>query len=72
MYLCWFRGWLLVLILWELVRFFFAEGKPIPTELRNEEAELRHQIDLEDESTAGMVFFLFIYFYFGVWFVMKM
>lgn len=28
------------------------EGKPIPTELRNEEAELRHQIDLEDENTA--------------------
>ena len=39
-----------------------AEGKPIPTELRNEEAELRHQIDLEDESTAGMVFiYLFIF-----------
>ncbi|KAE8124414.1 hypothetical protein FH972_019303 [Carpinus fangiana] len=28
------------------------EGKPIPTELRSEEAELRHQIDLEDENTA--------------------
>ncbi|XP_059443825.1 uncharacterized protein LOC132175789 [Corylus avellana] len=28
------------------------EGKPIPTELRNEEAELRHQIELEDENTA--------------------
>lgn len=28
------------------------EGKPIPTELKNEEAELRHQIDLEDENTA--------------------
>ena len=42
--------------------FFLAEGKPIPTELRNEEAELRHQIDLEDESTAGMVFF-FIYLF---------
>ncbi|KAG0466327.1 hypothetical protein HPP92_017907 [Vanilla planifolia] len=29
-----------------------AEGKPIPTELRNEEAELRKEIDLEDEQTA--------------------
>ncbi|XP_058225923.1 uncharacterized protein LOC131334733 isoform X2 [Rhododendron vialii] len=28
------------------------EGKPIPTELRNEEAELRREIDLEDENTA--------------------
>lgn len=28
------------------------EGKPIPTELRNEEAELRRQIDFEDENTA--------------------
>ncbi|GFY92186.1 hypothetical protein Acr_08g0005820 [Actinidia rufa] len=28
------------------------EGKPIPTELRNEEAALRQQIDLEDEHTA--------------------
>ncbi|KAL5729122.1 hypothetical protein ACHQM5_002115 [Ranunculus cassubicifolius] len=28
------------------------EGKPIPTELRNEEAELRKQIDLEDDQTA--------------------
>ncbi|KAI3951332.1 hypothetical protein MKW92_031030 [Papaver armeniacum] len=27
------------------------EGKPIPTELRNEEQELRRQIDLEDVST---------------------
>jgi len=34
----------------------FAEGKPIPTELRNEEAELRRKIDLEDENTAGIVF----------------
>jgi hypothetical protein len=33
----------------------FTEGKPIPTELRNEEAELRHQIELEDENTAGML-----------------
>ncbi|CAK9226956.1 unnamed protein product [Sphagnum troendelagicum] len=29
-----------------------AEGKPIPTELRNEEAALRQEIDLEDEITA--------------------
>ncbi|XVE69513.1 hypothetical protein DITRI_Ditri09bG0158000 [Diplodiscus trichospermus] len=28
------------------------EGKPIPTELRNEEAALRQEIDLEDEYTA--------------------
>ncbi|XP_068659814.1 uncharacterized protein [Aristolochia californica] len=27
------------------------EGKPIPTELRNEEAALRKEIDLEDENT---------------------
>jgi hypothetical protein len=43
----------------------FTEGKPIPTELRNEEAELRHQIDLEDENTASMLFFIyFLFFYF--------
>ncbi|KAJ7005068.1 U3 small nucleolar ribonucleoprotein IMP4-like [Populus alba x Populus x berolinensis] len=29
-----------------------AEGKPIPTELRNEEAALRQEIDLDDENTA--------------------
>ncbi|OVA11682.1 Brix domain [Macleaya cordata] len=28
------------------------QGKPIPTELRNEEAALRQEIDLEDELTA--------------------
>ncbi|PIA49846.1 hypothetical protein AQUCO_01300532v1 [Aquilegia coerulea] len=28
------------------------EGKPIPTELRNEEAALRQEIDLEDEQTT--------------------
>ncbi|XP_059629622.1 uncharacterized protein LOC132272504 [Cornus florida] len=28
------------------------EGKPIPTELRNEEAALRQEIDLKDEQTA--------------------
>ena len=29
-----------------------AEGKPIPTELRREEAQLRHDIELEDDNTA--------------------
>ena len=29
-----------------------AEGKPIPSELRREEAELRHQVGLEDDNTA--------------------
>jgi hypothetical protein len=29
-----------------------AEGKPIPSELRKEEAELRHQVELEDDNTA--------------------
>ncbi|CAL5330640.1 unnamed protein product [Camellia sinensis] len=32
------------------------EGKPIPTELRNEEAALRQEIDLEDQNTARRVF----------------
>ena len=27
-------------------------GKPIPTELREEEAELRHQIEMDDANTA--------------------
>ena len=45
-----------------LFRSDFTEGKPIPTELRNEEAELRHQIELEDENTAGMLYF-FIFKY---------
>jgi len=26
-------------------------GKPIPTELREEEAELRHQIEMDDSKT---------------------
>ena len=26
-------------------------GKPIPTELREEEAELRHQIEMDDANT---------------------
>ncbi|KAL5543689.1 hypothetical protein UlMin_007473 [Ulmus minor] len=34
------------------IREILEEGKPIPTELRNEEAALRHEIDLEDENTA--------------------
>ncbi|TQD93796.1 hypothetical protein C1H46_020568 [Malus baccata] len=29
-----------------------GKGKPIPTELQNEEAALRQEIDLEDENTA--------------------
>ena len=29
-----------------------AEGKPIPSELRREEAQLRHDIELEDDNTA--------------------
>lgn len=37
-----------------------AEGKPIPTELRNEEAALRQEIDLEDENTASMFYFFCI------------
>lgn len=32
--------------------WFSAEGKPIPTELRREEAQLRHDIELEDDNTA--------------------
>ncbi|KAH7679025.1 U3 small nucleolar ribonucleoprotein IMP4 protein [Dioscorea alata] len=34
------------------IREALAEGKPIPTELRNEEASLRQEIDLEDDHTA--------------------
>lgn len=33
------------------VRTALREGKPIPTELRAEEAALRHDIELEDEET---------------------
>jgi len=29
-----------------------AEGKPLPSELRKEEAQLRHEIELEDDNTA--------------------
>ncbi|KAJ0038844.1 hypothetical protein Pint_23824 [Pistacia integerrima] len=34
------------------IREALQEGKAIPTELRNEEAALRQEIDLEDENTA--------------------
>ncbi|XP_020426598.1 U3 small nucleolar ribonucleoprotein protein IMP4 [Prunus persica] len=34
------------------IREALQEGKTIPTELQNEEAELRREIDLEDENTA--------------------
>ncbi|GMH09736.1 hypothetical protein Nepgr_011577 [Nepenthes gracilis] len=34
------------------IREALEQGKPIPTELRNEEAALRQEIDLEDEQTA--------------------
>ncbi|KAL3678156.1 hypothetical protein R1sor_021112 [Riccia sorocarpa] len=36
------------------IRLALEEGKPIPTELRNEEAQLREEIDLEDDNTAQM------------------
>lgn len=29
-----------------------AEGKPLPSELRREEAKLRHDVELEDDNTA--------------------
>jgi U3 small nucleolar ribonucleoprotein protein IMP4 len=35
-----------------LIREALQEGKPIPTELRNVEAKLRQEIDLEDQNTA--------------------
>jgi hypothetical protein len=35
------------------IRAALEEGKPIPTELRNEVHELRRQIDLEDQETRG-------------------
>lgn len=41
------------------IRQALEEGKPIPTELRNEEATLRGEIDLEDEQTASQ-FSLFL------------
>ncbi|CAN8240648.1 unnamed protein product [Cochlearia groenlandica] len=33
------------------IREALQEGKPIPTELRNDEAKLRQEIDLEDQNT---------------------
>lgn len=38
------------------IREALEEGKPIPTELRNEEAALRKEIELEDDRTAGTSF----------------
>jgi U3 small nucleolar ribonucleoprotein protein IMP4 len=35
------------------VREALEEGKPIPTELRNEEHELRRLVDLDDQDRAG-------------------
>lgn len=29
------------------------EGKPIPTDLQKEEQALRHEVELEDDNTAG-------------------
>lgn len=48
---------LLQLLLLSLTQIYltfslFAEGKPIPTELRKEEQALRKKIDLEDDNTA--------------------
>lgn len=34
------------------IRQALEEGRPIPTELRREEAELRHEVELEDDNTA--------------------
>lgn len=39
---------------WVIFDDFGTDGKPIPTELRNEEAALRQEIDLEDDYTASM------------------
>lgn len=51
------------------------EGKPTPTELRNEEPALRKEIELEDEDTAGSkvdVFFLMFQFECSLFFMNKM
>lgn len=48
------------LLMW--VFFFCEEGKPIPTELRNEEAALRKEIDFDDEMTEGNFFFFGLFF----------
>lgn len=36
------------------IRQALEEGKPIPTELRNEETALRNELDLEDDQTAEL------------------
>lgn len=36
------------------IRLALEEGKPIPTELRQEEAALRNELDLEDDQTADL------------------
>merc|ERR1719234_572037 len=36
------------------IRQALDEGKPIPTELRNEEAELRQEIGAEDDKTKDL------------------
>ncbi|CAM6083305.1 unnamed protein product [Calypogeia fissa] len=36
------------------IRLALEEGKPIPTELRNEEAALREDIDLDDDNTTEL------------------
>ncbi|KAH7280924.1 hypothetical protein KP509_36G020800 [Ceratopteris richardii] len=36
------------------IRQALEEGKPIPTELRNEEAALRNELDLDDDETAEL------------------
>jgi U3 small nucleolar ribonucleoprotein protein IMP4 len=36
----------------ERIKAALRDGKPIPTELRGEEADLRHEIDMEDDATA--------------------
>lgn len=50
--------WILSWLVYELI---MAEGKPIPTELRNEEFVLRQEIDLEDDNTAGNALLLFYF-----------
>ncbi|KIY95299.1 U3 small nucleolar ribonucleoprotein IMP4, partial [Monoraphidium neglectum] len=34
------------------IRKALEEGKPMPTELRREEAQLRREVELEDDNTA--------------------
>lgn len=37
-----------------LIKKALEEGKPIPTELRNEEQQLRREVELEDDNTAAV------------------